>query len=62
MPKGPLDSEEKCGVIYECKCGECEQLYVGEMERSLSERTHQVTTGHKVLSKPLVEGVSVIDS
>ena len=34
-PKGPLDPEDKCGVIYECKCEECVELYVGEREGSL---------------------------
>ena len=24
----PLDLEEKCGMVYECKCEECGQLYV----------------------------------
>ena len=33
--KDPLDTEEKCGAVYECKCEECGQLYVGETIRSL---------------------------
>ena len=79
-PKDPLDPEDKCGVIYESKFDECGQLYVGEMERSLGERTqehdksvkegdsksplsqHQETIRHTVLSKLIIEGVSVIDS
>ena len=32
-PKDPLDTGEKCGVIYECKCEECGELYVEEMDR-----------------------------
>ena len=35
--KDSLDSGEQCGVIYECACNVCEELYVGEMERSLEE-------------------------
>ena len=27
--KDPLDPEEKCGVVYECKCEECVQVYLG---------------------------------
>ena len=27
--KDPLGPEEKCVVIYECKCDDCGQLYVG---------------------------------
>ena len=55
-------------------------MYMGEMDRSLGERTqeydksvkegdsnlalsqHQVMTGHMVLSQPMIEGVSMIDS
>ena len=35
--KDPQGPEEKCGMVYECKCEECGQLYVGEMERSLGD-------------------------
>ena len=28
-------------MVYECKCEECGQLYVGKMERSLGERAHE---------------------
>ena len=38
-PKDPLDDMEKCGVIYKVGCEECGQVYVGETERSLGERT-----------------------
>ena len=80
MLKDPLDPNDKCGVVYVCKCDECDQLYVGETERSLGESVqkhdksvkegdlksalsqHQVMTGHKVISKSVTEGVSVIDS
>ena len=31
-PKHRLDPEEKCGVVYECKCDQCGQLCVGETE------------------------------
>ena len=33
--KDPLDPVERCGVVYECKCEQCCQLYVCKMERSL---------------------------
>ena len=67
-------------MIYECRCEECGELYVGKIELSLGERTQehdksvkegesksalshrQVMTGHKVLNKPIIEGVRVIDS
>ena len=37
-PKDPLDSDEQCGVIYQCACDVCVELYVGETGRSLEER------------------------
>ena len=40
-PKDPLGLEEKCGVVYECKCEECGQLYVGETDISLGERAQE---------------------
>ena len=77
--KDPLDPEKKCDVIYECRCDESGELYMGEMERSLGEGTQehdmsvkegdsksalspQQMTGHTVLRKPMMEGVSLIDS
>ena len=38
-PKDPLDDMEKCGVICKVGCEECGQVYVGETDRSLGERT-----------------------
>ncbi|XP_078614276.1 uncharacterized protein LOC144883555 [Branchiostoma floridae x Branchiostoma japonicum] len=38
-PKDPLLPSEKCGVIYKVACEECGEVYVGETERSLGERT-----------------------
>ena len=35
--KDPLDPEEKCGVVYECKYEECGQLYMRETEKSVGE-------------------------
>ena len=43
----PLDPENKCDMIYECKSEECGQLYVEETERSLCERTHGNDTSVK---------------
>ena len=57
-PKDPLDMEKKCSVIYEIKCEECGELYLGEMERSLIERTQE--HDKSVLNKPMIEGVRVI--
>ena len=71
-----MDLEEKCGVVYECKCEECGQVMWGrplgkraQEDKSVKESDsksafskHQVMTGHKVLSKPVIEGVGVIDS
>ena len=34
-----LDLEVKCGVVY--KCGEYGQVYVGEVVRSLGERSEE---------------------
>ena len=48
--KDPLDPVEKYGMIYECKCEECGEFYVGETDRSLGERTQghdkSVKEGH----------------
>ncbi|KAI8509507.1 hypothetical protein Bbelb_133550 [Branchiostoma belcheri] len=40
-PNDPLAPSEKCGVIYKIKCEECGEVYVGETERSLGERTSE---------------------
>jgi len=37
-PKDPLDKDEQCGVIYQCACDVCGDLYIGETGRSLGER------------------------
>ena len=39
--KDSLDPEDKCGEVYQCKCDKCGQLYVGETERSLGERSQE---------------------
>ena len=38
-PKDPLLPVEKCGVIYKFACEQYGEVYVGETERSLGERT-----------------------
>ena len=60
---------EDCGVVY---VGKMERSLVeraqehdksvkeGDSQSALSQ--HQVTTGHKALSKPMIEGISMIDS
>ena len=37
-PKDPLDTNEQCGVVYQCACEVCGESYVGETGRSLGER------------------------
>ena len=41
MLEGAFGLEDKCGVVYECKCESCGQLYVEEMEGSLGEREEE---------------------
>ena len=36
--KTAIKDEEKKGVVYEVPCGECEQVYIGEIGRNLKER------------------------
>ena len=40
-PKDPLDLHEQCGVVYKSDCDICGSTYVGEMGRSLRERTEE---------------------
>ena len=37
-PKDKVSNEEKTGVVYHIKCGDCDYAYVGETERRLSKR------------------------
>ena len=37
-PKDKITNDEKAGVVYHIKCGECDVTYVGETERRLSRR------------------------
>ena len=62
---------EECGQLYvgpgerERSIGERMQEHdksVKEGESKLALSQYQVMTGHKVLSKPIIEGVSLIDS
>ena len=51
-PKDPVPKDEKPGVVYKMKCGDCSKVYVGESGRNLKERqkehmrhlTHPSTT------------------
>lgn len=43
-PKDPVEAKEQCGVVYECACDECGQIYVGETGRSLGERASEHQT------------------
>ncbi|KAI8477848.1 Cartilage matrix protein [Branchiostoma belcheri] len=40
-PKDPLLPSEKCGTVYKISCEMCGEVYVGETERSLGERTDE---------------------
>ena len=37
-PKDPIPIEEKCGVIYEVSCNNCNKTYIGETSRKLGTR------------------------
>ena len=47
-PKDPLDKENVVGPVYKIKCEECEAMYVGEKERSLSEHRRPSSTTSEV--------------
>ena len=40
-PKDKVPKDEKAGVVYQIKCGNCEAAYVGETERSLRKRVSE---------------------
>ena len=40
-PNESLDPQKTGGVLYECNCEQCGQLYVGEMEIFLGEKSHE---------------------
>ena len=37
-PKYPSNISEKCGVVYNIQCNQCEDSYIGETARSLGTR------------------------
>ena len=37
-PKDKDDTLEKCGVVYQIECNECEEAYIGETERQMGKR------------------------
>ena len=37
-PKDKIKNDEKAGVVYHIKCGDCDVTYVGETERRLNKR------------------------
>ena len=54
-PKDKVTKEDKSGVIYQIKCGECEASYVGETGRQLKDR---VSEHRKQKSSPIGEHLS----
>ena len=40
-PKGPYYTEEQCGVIYECECDVCGEVYVEETVTSLRQTAEE---------------------
>ena len=53
-PKDRPKKTNKCGVIYDIKCGDCDNHYVGETARSLETRFKEHTDG-KHLSSAVCE-------
>ena len=37
-PKDPTPPERQCGVVYQLKCKDCDESYIGETARSLKKR------------------------
>ena len=35
-PKDPIPMDQRSGVVYEVPCGNCEQVYVGQTDRSFA--------------------------
>ena len=48
-PKDKTPDLKKCGVVYQLKCGQCPDTYVGETARSFDIRLkeHRKTTGSR---------------
>ena len=40
-PKDKITKEEKAGLVYHVKCGDCDATYVGETERNLKKRINE---------------------
>ena len=53
-PKDKITNDEKAGLVYHVKCGDCDATYVGETERNLRKR---ITEHHRTWTRsgtPLV--------
>ena len=57
-PKDKVPMEDKSGIVYQIKCGECTAAYVGESGRQLKER---VSEHHKKHSSPICEHITQAD-
>ena len=54
-PKDQLNKEDKCGVVYEVACNNCNKTYIGETGRKLSTR---ITEHKKDYESSAMPGVS----
>ena len=48
-PKDKVDKDDKAGLVYHVKCGDCDATYVGETERNLKKRISE----HRQVSSPV---------
>ena len=44
-PKDKNKKEQQCGVVYEIKCEDCKEKYVGETARTLGTRLKELGLG-----------------
>ncbi len=49
-PKDKDHPQDKCGVVYQLTCQDCEASYIGETERALKQRLKEHQTIHPRLA------------